>query len=165
MNAFRIVLIIVLAALLAAFVGLPFYRDEGAPDQGAVTGTVVAPELPGSGVNGESEPVVGRVVPDPAAPLPRELVLQEPVVFAVAGKERPHGHVRAQAGIHVELVEERSDGVVVRLVNATVLIPRSAVSPREPVVLVDSAASAGLTQSARTAGRRIVDYWFPQGGR
>lgn len=151
MKGLRISLIIVLVALLAIFAGAPFYADEG-----AVTGTVVTTE-PDGAVGGASS-VTGRLVPDPRAPLPRDLILQKPVVFAVPGKGRWHGHVRAQAGIHVELLQERGEEIVVRLVNATVLIPRSAVVAMEPFALVESPAT--FTHSARSAGQRIVNYWF-----
>lgn len=158
MKGLWILLIIVLIALLAVFVGLPLYSDNG-----AVAGTVLPLEPPGFAANGDTGPVTGRLVPDPTAPLPRELILLKPIVFTVPGKDRWHGHVRAQAGIHVELLEERGEEIVVRLVNATVLIPRSAVAPVEPFAFESSPPS--FSQSARATGQRIVDYWFTPAGR
>jgi len=154
-NSTRNVLVVILFALLAVFIGVPL--------------ATTPEEVPGTAVADSPQPPPGSPSAPPdstrAAPprtrtespaLPSRAVLLKPVIFPVQSRGRVLGKVTAQAGVAVDVVADRGANVVVRLVNSHVSVPRELLALPEPLEI----GEPGVSQSVRTTAQRIVDYWF-----
>lgn len=151
-SSLRLLISVVLVALLAVLVGAPFYFSSP-----TVEGTIAADQQAAGNpaLQSESQPAPAY---QPGGSADGRATLVQPVIFPVNSRGKLLGHVRAKAGTEVEVLGDNGAEVVVRLANSSVRVPRQAVASLTPA---QEEAEPGLVENARTAGERIIEYWFP----